>query len=51
VNVALVLVWLAATTPLTFADLGGDLVRRTLSAYGGVFRFSVDAVRWLINKF
>jgi len=51
VNVALVLVWLAAMTPLTFAELGSFLVRRSLSAYLGVFSFSVDSARWLINKF
>jgi len=51
VNVALVLVWLAATTPLTFFDLGTNLLRRSLSAYLGLFEFSVHAVRWLFNKF
>ena len=41
VNVALVLVWLAATTPLTFAQLGGIIVERTLSAY-----VSVGLIAW-----
>lgn len=34
-NVAIVLVWMATTTPLTFADLGGFLVNRLVSAYVG----------------
>jgi len=51
VNVALVLVWIAAMTPLTFADLGGTLLRRSLSAYLGVASFTVDSARWLLNKF
>jgi len=51
VNVALVLVWLAAMTPLTFADLGALLLRHTLSAYLGVFSFTCDAFRWFLAKF
>ena len=35
-NVGIVLVWMATTTPLTFADLGGFLVNRLVSAYVGV---------------
>ena len=35
-NVGIVLVWMAATTPLTFAELGGFLVNRLVSAYVGV---------------
>jgi len=34
-NVALVLVWLALTTPLTFAELGGSLMHRVIAAYVG----------------
>ncbi len=34
-NVAIVLVWLAVTTPLTFSELGGILVHRLGSAYVG----------------
>jgi len=34
-NVAIVLVWMATTTPLTFAELGGFLVNRLVSAYVG----------------
>jgi hypothetical protein len=33
VNIALVLLWLAATTPLTFPQLGAVLTERLLSAY------------------
>ena len=36
VNVGIVLAWLAATTPLTFADLAGFLANRLVSAYVGV---------------
>lgn len=35
-NVVVVLLWLAATTPLTFAELGGFLLHRVVSAYVGV---------------
>ena len=35
-NVGIVLVWMATTTPLTFAELGGFLVNRLVSAYVGV---------------
>jgi len=40
-NVALVLVWLAAMTPLTFAELGADLMYRSISAYTGLFHLIV----------
>ena len=36
VNVVFVLAWLAAATPLTFAELGGLLAKRLISAYVGV---------------
>ena len=47
VNVALVLLWMAATTPLTFAQLGGLLVERILSAYVAVGVFVWRGVLWL----
>lgn len=47
VNVALVLVWLAATTPLTFAALGGVLVERVLSAYTAVGVSVWTAGKWI----
>jgi len=48
-NVALVLVWLAATTPLTFAQLGGILVQRVGGAYLGVASSAVDAFKWIVS--
>lgn len=50
VNVATVLVWLAATTPLTFADLGGFLLGRVTSAYAATGLFFWNAARWLWGK-
>lgn len=50
-NVLLVLVWLAATTPLTFADLGAVLLSRVTSAYLGVGQFLVHGVQWLVGLF
>ena len=47
VNVALVLIWLAATTPLTFAQLGGILVERVFSAYIAVGLFFWRGCLWL----
>ena len=47
VNVAIILVWLATMTPLTFADLGGLLAQRIISAYTGLFEFSVRSVVFL----
>ena len=41
-----VLVWLASMTPLTFADLGGILVRRVVAAYAGVGLFLWAAIKW-----
>lgn len=46
-NVAIVLVWLAATTPLSFARLGEILLSRFASAYLGVFELCRLAVRKL----
>ena len=36
VNAGMVLAWIAATTPLTFAELGSFLANRLVSAYAGV---------------
>ena len=46
-NVLIVLVWLASMTSLTFADLGGILVNRVVSAYTGIGLFSWSVCRWL----
>ena len=48
-NVALVLVWLAATTPLTFAQLGGILVQRVGGAYLGVASAAASAFKWIVS--
>lgn len=45
VNVGLVLIWLAATTRLTFATLGGLLVTRLIAAYA-----AVGASIWSVGK-
>ena len=50
VNVGIVLVWLAAATPLTFAELGGFLVNRLMSAYIGVVTFFWKCGLWLYRK-
>ena len=47
VNVGIVLVWLALMTPLTFAELGGILAHRIISAYTGLFEFVVRSVVYL----
>jgi len=47
VNVALILVWMAATTRFTFAQLGGAIVGRVLSAYTSVGVFAWCGIRWL----
>lgn len=49
-NIALVLVFLAATTPLSFAQLGGFLVHRVLGAYGGVGSAVVSSFNWIVSK-
>ncbi|MGN0832086.1 MAG: hypothetical protein ACI4RD_00375 [Kiritimatiellia bacterium] len=51
VNVAIVLVWLATMTPLTFAELGGILANRVIAAYTGIAVFAWRSVRWLGAKF
>ena len=50
VNVAIVLVWLAAMTPLTFEALGGFLWNRVTSAYAATGLFFWNAARWLWGK-
>lgn len=47
VNVLIILVWLAAMTPLTFADLGQILLDRIVSAYVLLGLYSWRAVTWL----
>ena len=49
VNILLVLIWLAVTTPLTFAALGGMLTQRILSSYTGVFWAFFDFVNWIVS--
>ena len=49
-NVALVLVFLAAVTSLSFAQLGGFLVHRVLDAYIGVGSAAVAAYKWVVSK-
>ena len=47
VNVAIILVWLATMTPLTFADLGDILLSRLADAYLGVWSFVCSSCSWL----
>ena len=49
-NVVLVLVFLAAVTSLTFAQLGGFLVNSVLDAYVGVGSAAVDAFNWMVSQ-
>ena len=49
-NVAIVLVWLASMTPLTFADLGHMFVERIVGAYVGVAAFAGEAFSWLKSR-
>lgn len=49
-NVALVLVFLASTTSLTFAQLGGFLMNRVIDAYVGVGSAAVAAYKWVVSK-
>lgn len=49
-NVALILLFLASTTSLTFAQLGGFLVSRIIDAYVGVGMAAVDAFKWVVSK-
>ena len=47
VNVAIVLVWLATMTPLTFAELGQILLDRIVSTYVLLGLYAWRAVTWL----
>ena len=47
VNVAIILVWLATMTPLTFAELGQILLNRIVSVYVAVGHYFWQAVTWL----
>ena len=49
-NVALILLFLASTTSLTFAQLGGFLVHRVIDAYVGVGVAAFDAFKWVVSK-
>ncbi|MCR5839843.1 MAG: hypothetical protein K6G94_09465 [Kiritimatiellae bacterium] len=49
-NVALVLVFLASTTSLTFAQVGGFLLNRVIDAYVGVGSAAVAAYKWVVSK-
>ena len=50
VNVLIVLVWLAATTPVTFASVGGFIMNRVCSAYSAVWAFAWSGGRWIVSK-
>lgn len=50
-NVALVLVWLAAVTPLSFRELGASLCGRVSSAYIGVGTALAAAAEWIRGAF
>ena len=49
-NVALILLFLASTTSLTFAQLGGFLVHRVIAAYVGVGVAAFAAFKWVVSK-
>ena len=51
VNVLIVLVWMAVTTPLTFRQLGGFLSDRLLGFYGGLFSLIASGIRALVSRF
>lgn len=50
-NVALVMLWLASTSSLTFGEAGGFLVRRVADAYTGVFAFALRGARRAASLF
>ena len=50
VNVLIVLVWLAAATPVTFASVGRSLVECVASAYVAVWRFLWACGGWIVSK-
>ena len=47
VNMAIILVWLATMTPLTFAELGQVMVRRIVDSYVGVWVAFWSAAIWV----
>lgn len=49
-NMLLVMAWMAATTPLTFLQLGEFLLHRTASAYAAIGVFCYDAAIWIFAK-
>ena len=49
-NLALVLVWLASTTPFTFTDLGLDLVGDVAAAYAAVASSLWSCFRWIVRS-
>ena len=51
INIALVLVWLASLTPLSFTEVWESLSERTLSAYLGVWEFGREWTLWCVSKF
>ena len=46
-NVVIVLLWLAATTDLKFADIGAFAVRRVISAYSQIARLLWSFISWI----
>ena len=50
VNVSFVLAWLAAMTPLSFAQLGGFLSHRIISAYSAILDLVVSLSLLLLRK-
>ncbi len=50
-NLLLVLLWLTATTPLTFAEMGRDLAARTLGAYLSTGAGMLACWRFILNLF
>ena len=50
VNLAIVLVWLASTTPFNFTELGLALVEDVTAAYVSVVSWTWAACRWTIQK-
>ena len=50
VNLALVLVWFASTTPFTFADLGRSLLGDVKAAYAAVASLLWSGCRWIVER-
>ena len=49
-NVAIVLLWLATMTPLTYAELGVILVNRVVSVYTTIGLFFWSAAKWAYHR-